>query len=532
MATQLIDHHDPRFVEVVLSKHPAPRGPDREDPATGEVIVGAQLWDKGIRLQGNQREIINCRARFKQVGGGWRGGKSFMGGLEIYLDFMWRWQIRGITDDLWGVLGDSYAMTQEEMRHLDRLLAEANIPHDFKTPDNQAWRITFEWCKAEIVTMTASDVTKIASRPYRGIVIAEAAQTTEEAFVNARGRVAQTRGWVLLEGTFESTKGPWYHQQAERWKKDGAMGVFFALPSWENLVVYPGGRTDPEILRAELEETPRTFKEKYGGEPTKRSDMAIEEADERFHIAYRYPRLRTSYDPEQPVYLWSDPGTAHGYAVLAVQFDGQRANPHSTGNVAWVIDAVYRWNQTAEMVIAECASRPWAPNVAQAVMDFAARQRRAEGPPIIEQWAKGWLKETGNRLYVVANQVPLAPGYEIHRRALLNSWPEDEARREFNADGHMKSAIVNPEGPRIMFDPAAAPPLFGGMVDGIQYAGEYNLHRMKKDRQGTITADEYVDVDNDAIKAASYGLYYHFGPAGTKHIHHAGGSIPWNIQVA
>jgi len=531
MAAQLVDHHDPEFVKVVLSTHPAPKGPDRVDPETGEFVAGELLWEKGIRLHGAQAEIINNRSRFKQLGGGWRFGKSFIGGLEIYLDFVWRWKIRRRTADLWGVLGDSYSMAQAEMHVIAKLLTEAKIPFEMRQPDNQAWKITFPWCEAEIVTLTASDVTKIASKPYRGIVIAEAAQVPEEAFVNARGRVGETRGWVTLEGTFESTKSDWYHRQAIAWSKPGAMGVFFAGPSWDNRVVYPLGMEEDELQRASREEPPRTFREKYGGEPVKRSDMAIEEADDRYHVRHRYPRLKTSYDPEQPVFLWSDPGTAHGYAVFAVQFDGQRANPNSMGNEAWVIDAVYRWNQTAEQIIAECAGKQWAGNVHQAVMDFAARQRRAEGPPIVEQWTKGWREQTGNPLYVVANQVPLAPGYEIHRRALLNCWDEEEAQREFNADGKIRSHIVDPDGPKLYFDPLAAAPMFGGLVDGVSYGGEYNLHHMKKDRSGTVTADAYIDVDNDGVKAVNYGAYHHFGPAGTRHRNTMVGAVPWSMTT-
>ena len=514
MTEQLVDWADPGFIDAVLSKHPSPKGPDRIDEM-GRVIVGEKLWPSGIRLHGNQRKIIRSRGRFIQVGGGWRGGKSFIGALKVYVDVVWRIGYRKVTDDLWGILADAYSMATEEMRHLDKLLSEGGIIHDFKTPENQAWRITFPGLKAEIVTMTASDVTKIASRPYRGIVIAEAAQTIYAAFENSIGRVSETRGWVMLEGTFESTKGPWYYQLAEAWKKPGAMGKFYSLPSWENLVVYPLGRDDPEIRAREKTMAPATFLEKYGGEPVKRSDLAIPYANERFQVAHRYPYLGSSYDPERPVVLYSDPGTAHAYAVWAVQFWGEGPRRDQMGFVTWVIDAVYRWGRDAQDIIAECANRPWAPSVYLNVMDFAARQRKAEGPPIIEQWAKAWPELTGNRLSVIANQVPLAAGYDITKRALLNAWPEDEANKAFNGDGKLRQ-MTDPYGPRLMFDPAAAAPVFGGLVDGVEYAGEFNLHRMRKNRDGTVTTDDYIDMDNDGIKALNYGNHWHYGPAGDR----------------
>lgn len=519
MAERLADYPPPAFIEHVLGKHPSPKGPDRVDLLTGEVIVGERLWERGIRLQGNQKMVIEAAERFIQGAGGWRAGKSFVAGLRMYLDFLWRVSQRGITDDLWGVLADSYAMAQEEMRHLSRLLTEADIPHDFKTPENAAWKISFPAWAAEIVTLTASDVTKIASRPYRGIVFAEAAQSVYQAFENAVGRVSETRGWVLLEGTFENTKGPWYAQMAESWSKPGAMGVFYSLPSWENLVVYPGGRDDPEIRAREVSMAPNAFLEKYGGQPTKRSDLVLPYADERFHVAHRYPNLGTSYEPERPVIIFSDPGTTHAYSVLAAQM---------WENVVWIIDIVYRWGRTADQIIAECAGKPWASRVETAVMDFAARQHRAEGPPIVEQWATGWRKHVGQGIEIVANPVPLHAGYDIHRRALLNGWPEDEADRIWNHDKKLRQ-VTDPDGPRLMFSPDARAPLFGGHVDGQDYAGEYNLHRNKKNREGTVTADDPIPTDDDAIKAISYGLVWWYGHSGLGHKRQFGGSIPWEM---
>lgn len=522
MAEKLADWPPGKFIASVLGKHPAPVGPDYVNLETGEVIVGQRLWEKGIRLQGNQRAVMEDRSRFIQAAGGWRAGKSFMGGLRIYLDFLWRYTQRGVKDDLWGVLADSYAMAQEEMRHLSRLLEEAGVPHDMRTPENASWKLTFPFCGAEVVTLTASDVTKIASRPYRGIVMAEAAQTVRDAFENAVGRVSQTRGWVFLEGTFENTKGPWYSLQAEAWSKPGAMGVFYSLPSWENLVVYPGGRTDPEILAREKSMTPERFAEKYGGEPTKRSDLVMRYANERVHVRHRYPNLGVSYDPSQPVVLWSDPGTSHAYATFAVQMDE---------NTAWLIDCVYRWGRTAEDIIEECAGRPWAANVGSAVMDFAARQRNANGAAVIEQWSNLWPKHTGNRIYIHTQPVPLAAGYDIHKRALLNSWDEEEANRVFNND-HRRRVLVDPKGPRLMIAPDAAAPLFGGVVDGQEWAGEYNLHRNKKNREGTITSDDPIPVDDDAIKAINYGAYWTFGAAGVKQDYSEVRAVPWELVVA
>ena len=525
MADSLIDWPDPRFIRHVLSKHPAPRHPETQEP----------LWESGIRLQGNQTKLIFSRARFKQARGGIRGGKSYLAAVALYLDGLWRETETHVTDDLWGVVGDSYTMAQEEMRHLDRLLTEGGIPHDFHMPINQSWRITFPHKTAEYVTLTAADVTKLASRPYRGLVMAEASQMVWEVFINARGRVTQTRGWVLMEGTFERA-GAWYYQVAEEWSKPDAVGESYSLPSWENLAMFPLGREEPVLMAEERDLEPELFMERYGGEPSKRSDRAMKYADERYQVRHRFERLGQSYDPERPVILCIDPGIAHAYAVGVFQLWRLEetglvtAAEPGKANVAWMIDSVYRWGRTAEQMIEECAAKPWANRAWEAVMDFAGTQRRSEGPPNIEQWAKGWMAKVGHPLMIHANPVPLHAGYDVHKRALLNAWPEDAAQRSWNADKRLRT-VTNPTGPRIMFDPEAAVPLFGGLVDGQRYLGEYNLHKMKKSRDGTITRDEYVDTDNDLIKAISYFTYWLFGAHDDRSKLIGFDHVPWKVTV-
>lgn len=516
MAEQLKDWPDPRFIDHALSRLPAPRNPE----------TGEKLWEVGVRLQGNQERLLKSRARYRQGRGGWRAGKSFTPALAIYLDLGWRELVTGVSDDLYGIIGDSYAMAEEEMRHLHWALESAGIPHEFRTPERQSWVITFPHKAAEVRTLTAADVTKIASRPYRGLVLAEAAQLVREAYTNAKGRVLQTRGWVWIEGTFEDA-GAWFYELAEDWEKEGGEGETFALPTWENLVLFPGGRNDPAILAAEQQFPPDVFMEKFGGVPQKRSDRVMKYAEQRIHVRHRFPTLGMSFDPELPVLLMIDPGTAHAYAVIAAQFVEDERKRMDT----WFIDCVYRWGRTTEQIIEECAAKPWARNVGEAVMDFAGRQVRSEGPPNIEQWAKGWRDKLGASLFIHAEPVPLQAGYDVHNRLLLNAWPEEEAQRRWNHDGKLRRVTAD-DGPRLFFDPLAAPPFFGGIVDGQRYSGEYNLHRNKKNREGTVLRDVPVDIDNDAIKAANYGLFWRYGPVGDRTKLLGFGAVPWEIRVA
>lgn len=534
MAAKLADRYPWSFAEHVLRQLPAPVGPDRVEEESGEFIPGAPLWDGGgMRLFGAQLAAMASEARFIVDAGGVRSGKSLRGAMALLVDYLWRTGIRHVMTDLWWVVADSYEMCEEEMNHLHRMLDELGIPHTFNSPKNGSWEIRFPHNECEFSTKTAKDITKIASKNVRGIVLAEANQATAGAWNACRLRVSQSRGWVRLEGTFESAeKGPWYSRLWEDWQRAEAMGVSFSVPTWENLAIYPLGRADQEIVEAETTLAPDVFLEKFGGQPIRRSDSVMKYADEEVHVGHRYPRLGVSFDPERPVWLFSDPGTSHAYAVAAVQFwrgdrPGElapyvRADDYGTpleaesANVVWIIDSVYRWGRTAADIIEECAEREWAKNVEGIVMDVAARQRNANGDAVIEQWDTHWLRLTGQRIQIVTQPVPLAAGYESHRVALLNSWPEDRAQQVWNVEKKVKQ-VTNPDGPRLMISPEAAPPLFGGIVDGQYYAGEYNLHRHRKAPDGTIIADEPLDRDNDYIKAINYGLYWYFGAAGVGH---------------
>ena len=411
--------------------------------------------------------------------------------------------------DLYWVVGPTYDQAEEEMRHLYRLFTLMEIPCELAEPRHQSWRLTFPHRATVVETKTGAEAARIAGRACRMVAVVEAHQMDENVYRAATERVLETGGGVLVNGTFEPTEFDWFRRMAIEWPQMGenAPGESYPLPTWDNIVVFPGGREDPGILQYLDDFTPSQFMERLGGEPSMSSDLVFPQARKEYHIQHRFPRLKKSFDEERPVVLWSDPGSAHAYAVLAVQM---------WDNVCWVIDAVYRWGRTVTEILKECASKPWAKNVELHVMDFAARQRRAEGPAVVEQWAKGWLDETGNPMWIVAEQVPLHAGYERHKKALLNGWPEMEARQHFNADGAILGNVTNPNGPRLMFAPEAAAALFGPKVDGKPYSGEYFLHRNRKNAAGQFTSDDPIDLNNDAIKAINYGLWHWFGASDKK----------------
>lgn len=496
-----------------------------------DVLTGEQLWP-GKRFHGGQLDFMKSNARYKQASGGIRAGKSDVVTTDLLIDLLWEWRC-GKMADLYWIIGPSYELCEEEMRHLDRMLTELGVEHSFNQPKKESWTIAFPGIECMVQTRTGTEAARIAARACRKVLLVEAHQLGPDIWRNARERVLQMRGGVTASGTFEDSgeQGDWYRSIAIEWAEAMGLGKerfgdTFSLATWENVVLFPLGRDDPWIQHEEDNLTPSVFMERYGGKPAKSSKMVMPQAERRFQVRHRYPLQQTSYDPELPVYLFSDPGWVHAYAVLAVQF---------IGNTCWVIDIVYRFERLATEIIAECATRPWAKQVVAHVMDFAARQKRAEGPALVEQWAIEWFRILRTRPSIITQPVPLHSGYEIHRKALLNTWEEKEAQLQFNADRFIRRNVTNPDGVMLFFDPIAAQPLFGGTVDGKKWEGEYNMHRNKKTALGQPLSDEPFDVYNDAIKALNYGLYWRYGASeNRRNIHDMqsrGETMDWSIAV-
>jgi len=87
------------------------------------------------------------------------------------------------------------------------------------------------------------------------------------------------------------------------------------MPSWTNDVIFPGGRTDPEILDAEDDLTEDEFARQYGAEFVDRVGRVMQEWDDDIHLK----KLR--YNPDWPLYLALDYGYTNDWVLLFIQVD-------------------------------------------------------------------------------------------------------------------------------------------------------------------------------------------------------------------
>lgn len=412
------------------------------------------LWQQTGYIPWPEQGVAHLHpARVKLVAGGERAGKSRWTAEEMVTWCAWPKRSGGF----W-IVGPSYELARPEFLHLAPALLRLNLLESsaISMPLNGPCRMRTR-LGVQIETRTSRDVETLAGQAPDGIAMVEAAQQTYESFLRLRGRVAETRGPLILSGTFEGSFG-WYPELWKAWQADNMDGGrSFSIPSWANHTIYPLGRNDPEIRALEATFPADVFQERLGAKPCPPATLVFKEFS---HITHVKP---CPFNKKLPVQLWIDPGWAGAYAVLAVQLHG---------GAVFNIDEVYWTQRTAQEVIKECKEREWWKKVTHAWMDVAGRQHQG-----MESHVEIWRRLA--RIPVRSQSVGIPDGILRHRTFLKN--PADRK-------------------PRIFYDPRCKQTIW-------EY-GQYKYNEMKESRP---VRELPIDRDCHALKAIAYGLVGNFG---------------------
>jgi hypothetical protein len=429
-----------------------------------------------------QAEILRewlAGLRFMLICGGERAGKSFTSVAAALVRM-------GPSDDgeerMFWIVGPDYGQARAEFTYIFNALNKAGLVASASMPEAK----TVPWVMSttygvRIETKTSSDISKLASFSIHGALMVEAAQQDFETWLKLRGRVSETRGWVILSGTLENGL-PWYGSMLRKWKGDNAEGGrSFSLPTWSNTAIYPGGINDPEIvaLRATMPE--EWFMKRFAAEAQRAHGLVIPEFEIAVHVR-PLELARDSTGTPLPVNLAVDPAT-HTYAALFVQ---------KVGAYTHVLDAVYKKNAVAQDVIPEVmGSRFWKYVRRQDgnVIDIAGTQRHANKSQV-EIW------QDLAKVSFAYKWIPLEDTINTVRFRLSKSSTLGEPLLYFN------SSLPNPE------------PLPDGSAAHV--LSEFDLWRWPDRKPGQSEAVKPIDKANDAIKALGYWLVHTFGPVETR----------------
>ena len=420
-----------------------------------------RLWWKrvGFDPTPEQAAILGDSHRVKLVAGGERAGKSRVAGAYALP--------RTLDADLIWLIAADYRLSLAEFGYIHDdlvnlgMLAKASIPQNEYQPRS----LMTKW-GCEVRTLTAADESKIGMLAPDGVILAEAANLSYSIYLRVRARVAEKRGWVFMEGTFEKAED-WYVELWEDWKGGTDEDeISFSLPTWSNRAIFPGGFDDPEIqaLKRLLSDT--RFYERHGGIPSPPSTAVFPEFRHEHHVGL-YP-----YDPNRPVELAIDPGYAGAYAVVALQWDNART---------YAIDAIYEQGKGTPEIIKIARERPWWPAVNPkrgGVIDIAGKQHQGMRSHV-EMWAEH-PSNGGAGIYLQSIYVPIEDGIERYR-SFLNDPVTGNPRLFYNADT---------TGPAVK---------------------EHKLYRYPEDKAGRAQRERPIDRDNHAIKAVTYWLVSRYG---------------------
>ncbi len=407
-----------------------------------------------------------CEARFVLVAGGVRGSKSKSAAFEA---------IPQCTEpnQLGWLVGPDYEQTRPEFNYILDALASQNFVASVSAPRTGGAAMT-TICKTEIVTKTADDPVKLASRAPDWIILCEAAQCSYETYLRCIERLAEKRGWLWMCGTFERSFG-WYAELFQRWQgANDEDAKSFSLPSWSNRFVFPGGEHDAEIRRLRALTPPDVFMERFGGVPCPPSNLVLKEFSYATHV-FDW----VQFDESKPVEVWVDPGySGSHYAVEFVQFHPRaetRAHMPALPDVSvtdvWMIDELYLDHAIHEEVIALATTKPCWANVRGGVGDVVMKTHpQADRAPI-----DVWSARAG--IFLRGQYVDVAGNIDRHRTFLRDP-----------ASGS----------PRLFFN--------SGCKDAL---GEYG--RWVRKRIGENMFGEPESTNCDALKAIGYGLIDRFG---------------------
>ena len=427
------------------------------------------LFDKvGFNPTAEQRRILDSPYRFTLVAGGEQAGKSLMASKYLLSRFA-ETEGKGL---FWLVAAD-YERTRAEFEYLVDDFARLGLLKEASKRVDPGHLVLADGTRIE--TKSAKDPRTLAMRAPNGILGCEASQLDLETFYRLRGRCAPKRGWLFLSGTFEGSLG-WYPQMFTAWANGADKDArAYSLPSYTNVHLYPGGATDPEILRLRDFSSDDFYMERIEGKPSPPQGLVFPEFRPDAHIA------DVEYEKDVPVHLWMDPGYAGAYAIEVIQVKGDQIQ---------VIDEIYEQGLVTDDMIDIAMSRPWWPDVQFGVIDVGGTQHQAMASP-----AEMWLNQAG--LYLSSQKVRINEGTER-----LKGWLKIDSKT------HAPRLVIAPHCHGILSEFGVVPNPFDGQT---------RAYRWKTDRDGNIVGDVPEDKNNHGVKALIYGLVDRFGYAYLDH---------------
>lgn len=447
-----------------------------------------------------QLEVALHADRFPVIGGGERGGKTFVtAALALPHIILMPEMVPAKFYDEDGnlkfdhkrsrprsphvvIFGPTYMEPREEFKLIEGWLNDLGLLCDVRNvnapskPQDGPWSMVTKQ-GVVIRTWSMEDSRSIRAVDAEFAIVAEAGKCPYDGIERVNGRVSGTKGFIIYSGTMEDSQ-QWYQDWMLMGKRANDIGIVsYSLPTWSNVALYPTGESDPEIQRLRKLYPEDTFAMRVAAEPRPPRLRVLKEMTSE-HIQ----RIAVPLDAD--VEIWIDPGYASAYALLWVAIweeaypDGERRKRFH------VFDEFYEQGLTTDDMVDLCRARPklWA-RVRQCVIDVAAQGHRDAGESALEKWKAK------------------SPGKSWN----LKYWREAPLIERIRVSAKMMQVTVDPRCRGLIAECGLGEPVFPEM-----HPWKYN-----SDRDGRITSERPVDKWNHSAKALGYGLLHHLGQVET-----------------
>lgn len=264
-----------------------------------------------------QWTVHSSQARFKGLSNGRRWGKTLLGGKEAEATAWVKNQLGNVQRG-W-IIGPNYDDGEKEFRVVyDSLkaLGVDQISSKFlKNEENGNMHILTNW-GWDLEVRSAAHPESLVGEGLDFVLCVEAGRLTRHMFTEyVRPALSDKRGWMLATGVPEIATDTsllyWAWQRGQ--DENRTTWASWQMPSWTNTVVFPGGRTDPEIMDAAEDLTQDEFDRQYGGQFVERVGRVMKEWDDNYHLT------DVSYNPEWPLYAAIDYGYTNPFVWLWIQ---------------------------------------------------------------------------------------------------------------------------------------------------------------------------------------------------------------------
>lgn len=283
------------------------------------VMSVADFYHKlGYYPHPGQTKFHAARQRFKVMDCGRRWGKSTSGPHDMLPEMMLKKPVMG-----W-IVAPTYDLGEKEFRVFwAELVDKMRVPLDksktFNSIRTKDFRITTAW-GSSIEVRSAEHPESLVGEGLDFVIMAEAAKlklSHWEKYI--RPTLSDKRGRAVFVSTPEGFN--WFYDLYQRGQADDPKYKdwwSYKSPTWENTIVFPGGRDDAEMVEVEATLAPEVFAQEYGAEFTSFAGRIYSEFDEGYHVLKNY-----KFNPDWHNYLAFDFGFRNPFVCLNIQVDAE-----------------------------------------------------------------------------------------------------------------------------------------------------------------------------------------------------------------